>query len=1106
MYSDAVVQRTIRDFEKRNGWTPTFHTVAECDERREYIDSIADVAKSKTGARSYWFWKDDKAPTERRIKEIKRWVQNERFLSFASAEYFVTRYAFIRAANTQIVHFNFRIAQKIFLAFLAECDDMQIAIQLFILKARQLGVSTVTALFFLQRILYIANTYAIMASVQVPQSQKLKNMIDTCQDNLPFWLRVYQTSTKASEPRWTNGSRLSVQAGAQEVGIGQGDSPSCLHICLHPQTLIRLAHGEVREIANVWKGDKVITSTGRIAAVKAAVQSPRPPEVACELSLWGNYSPLIVTRDHPILTPDGFVHAEDLAKGDFVSMPVRWIGYGTKEISIFHRPTGWHGHKETRTTKEQKIALTPEFGWLCGLYLSEGSLHRNVRLPGKPVDSIYFSIHRKERERTEKGIRAVLGGSQKLNCCLSKKSLTATVSFSNAALARWLEENFGCGAEGKKIPDWVFDSGDFIDGLVKGYFEGDGHISPRASEVMGHSISLPLLIQMRDLLASMGIGWSSLYHQPAGLYYGRNCRAQWMLQVSGDASRRLRDRMGWPSAGKIPAPGRSQRALKWRYSPDQKFVYIQVFENRPSFSESFYDLEVDAEEHDFCTIHCCVKNSELGDYTNPKHTLDEGLFPACHQLPSLFMVLEGTGSTATTWQKESWNLYSEGKGRFTAFFIPPACATDLYPPESFLRQHPVPEPWESFVTDRTRKMRRRGELFVRQTPYLYKFLGQHWEMSKEFQWFWQCGYEEAVAKHAEREFLAANAVTPEDAFQSKDDPVFTQETINMVTEAREKSYVSYAVTGRTILMGNENTPYRPNAEDVNEREPEIVLDWEGIDGNEYRWNLIPLKQFDDSTDAACFDRLLIFEPPEHGAEYAISIDTAHGLNTPNEDRCALRVHRYGRGREPDRQVASFNSVRVNAPQTARIAAAIAVLYGTDGNKNVTAGNPLLAKFIIEQVRKPGDECQHQLKIMGFLDHHIMHRYDSKGNIDPNKGTQEGWFTRTYTRSILLYRYVDAVNTGWLVINDPISIRQLATFVRKHSDGRPGRMEHETGQHDDGLFADAMAWTTLHDLENSAQRIQSRWPLEKKVKEAVDGWCSREMLIDGGSSSSLPLGA
>ena len=155
------------------------HSVDECDYMAEEIDKYTTKASSKTGARSYFFWKDDKSPTPATIKKIKRWVANERFLSFASAEYFVTRYAKIRAANTQIVHFDFRIAQKIFFSFLAECDDLQIAIQLFILKARQLGVSTVTALFFLQRILYVANTYAVMASVQVPQSQKLKNMIDT---------------------------------------------------------------------------------------------------------------------------------------------------------------------------------------------------------------------------------------------------------------------------------------------------------------------------------------------------------------------------------------------------------------------------------------------------------------------------------------------------------------------------------------------------------------------------------------------------------------------------------------------------------------------------------------------------------------------------------------------------------------------------------------------------------------------------------------------------------------------------------------------------------------------------------------------------------------
>jgi len=451
---------------------------------------------------------------------------------------------------------------------------------------------------------------------------------------------------------------------------------------------------------------------------------------------------------------------------------------------------------------------------------------------------------------------------------------------------------------------------------------------------------------------------------------------------------------------------------------------------------------------------------------------------------------------ATTWQKESWELYSSGKGRFKAFFIPPACATDLYPPEAWLRQHPLPEPWEQHVTDTTRKMRRRGELFVRSTDYLWKVLGQRWEMPKEFQWFWQCGYEEAVAKHAEREFLAANAVTPNDAFQSKDDPVFTQEAITLVTEAREKSYAAYAVTGRTILMGSDNVPYEPNREAVNPNEPDIILEWKGLDDNEYRWNLVPLRPFDDSTDEACFDKLLIFEEPQPGAEYAIAIDTAGGLNKPNEDRATLSVHKHGHGTGPDIQVASLTSLRVNSPQMSRIAAAVAVLYGTDGSGNITSANPLVVKFIIEQTRKPGDECQSQLKIMGFLDHHIMIRIDKKGNVLQDSGHQEGWWTRAYTRPYLLDRWVDAVNTGWLVLNDPIVIRQLSTFVRKYIGGE-GKTEmiHMQGQHDDNIFASAMGWTTFHELENSAARIQSRWPLTKKVKEALgDAWCTQGMIV------------
>lgn len=715
MYHERVIEDTLRDFARREGWMPEPRSISEVDDFCAYIDSITDVTRNQAGSR--FFWKNDKGPSAARIKWIRRWVENEQFMCFADASYFATRYGRIRDAEERIVHFDFRLAQRIFLAALAECDDLQVAIQLFILKARQLGISTVVALFFLHRILFRSNTYAIMASVSIPQSEKLASMIDTTWSRLPFWLPPGKKTIKAKEPRWYNGSLLSVQAGNQEVGIAQGTTPSCVHI------------------------------------------------------------------------------------------------------------------------------------------------------------------------------------------------------------------------------------------------------------------------------------------------------------------------------------------------------------------------------------------SELGDYTNPKRVLEEGLFPACHPTRSLFMVLEGTGSMATIWQKEKWDYYvaNWGKGgRFKPFFIPPACAGDLYPHKDWLRAKPIPEGWSPI--DRTRKMRRRAELFVRQTDYLSNVLGKHWEMDREFQWYWECLYKEAVASHSENEFLSQYAPTPEDAFQSKDSPVFQPEVIEVVTANRERSYMAYAVTGRTILMGNENIPYQPQPEAVDLRQPDIQLDWEANDGNEYRWTLVPLKHVDDDKDEACFDKLLIFKAPEEGAEYAIGIDTAHGLNQPNEDRSSLTVKKNNHGHEPDEQVAAFTSLRVNSPQMGRIAAAVAVLYGTDGNGNVTSANPLIAKFIIEQTRKAGDECMNQLKIMGFLDHHVMIRLDKKGSIDPNQGHQEGWFTRQYNRSYLLERFIDAVNSGWFILHDPVVIRQLATFMRKYKEHGLAMLEHAVGSHDDNVFSNAMAWTTDHELENTALRIQSRYPIKKKEDAVIDQWCERLMVL------------
>lgn len=727
MYSDSITERVLDDFERDlheqhkkdksiEVWRPKMKSIAQVDELIAYLDSITDMESNSVN--KYYSWKPGKRPYPRRIEWIKRQVLNEQYCCFASAEYFVTRYGRIRNIKEEILRVEYRKAQVIFHKLLADYDERQIAIQLFFLKARQVGVSTIVALYFLHRILFRSNTHAVMASARTQQSEKLGMMIETCAIRLPWWLGPEKKSIKALEPRWENGSALSVQAGSQEVGIAQGSTPTCLHL------------------------------------------------------------------------------------------------------------------------------------------------------------------------------------------------------------------------------------------------------------------------------------------------------------------------------------------------------------------------------------------SEIGDYVAPKKTIEEGLFPAAHQTSALFFVLEGTGSTASPWQKEKWTYYKEnwGKGgRFQPIFIPPCCAPDIYPTSDWLRANPIRENWIPMTE--TLRMKHRAELFVRSTDYLAVEMGARWEMGREYMWSWECGYREAVASHSEKTFLSQNAVTDDDAFQSKFDSVFSDETIHIVSTEREQNYRAYAITGKTILMGQENHPYTPRAEEIDWNMPIIPLQWEANDGITYHWELVPLLSFDDSSDEACFDKLLVFEEPFTGDDTAIGIDTADGLNMPNEDRSYVSVHRGEWGRDRDNQKASFTSIRVNPAQMGRIAAAIGVYFTTDGFGTITGSNPLGPKFIIEQTRKAGDDAQLALKIMGFYDHHGMIRYDNRGPVIESGAHKEGWFTSKWSRPFLLNNFVDAVTTGWLKVNCPVLIRQLKTFIRKEKAGM-SEMIHEVGDHDDAIFGAAMAWLRLHHLDNKAERLSRRYQAPIPIDTSSDSfWADNSVQID-----------
>jgi hypothetical protein len=218
---------------------------------------------------------------------------------------------------------------------------------------------------------------------------------------------------------------------------------------------------------------------------------------------------------------------------------------------------------------------------------------------------------------------------------------------------------------------------------------------------------------------------------------------------------------------------------------------------------------------------------------------------------------------------------------------------------------------------------------------------------------------------------------------------------------------------------------------------------------------------------------LIFKHPEEGQNFSIGIDTADGLGYPDEDRAVCTVLENHKGLERDEEAATFVSNNVNPPQMVTFAACLAAYYGQYYDGRPHTKDPRGCKFIIEQRAKYGDDCQNQLKLMGFFWHHRFHTIDDTV-VRKDKAHKMGWFSNAWSVPLLLNRFTEALQGGWLKISHPTTLRQLKTWVRKTSISGKTKLDHESGKHDDNLRALAMAFFTFHEDDVGPDRQQAKY--------------------------------
>lgn len=223
MFAPEVVAEKLDGFEKEFGWRPVEHSIEEVDSWKKRLEKVFEVRTNGDIIQS-------RGLTERE----ERFIANERSMCAASAYYFLTRYYYIKFKN-KIARFAFRQGQWILWQILCELDRQGVSKMLQILKARQLGISTLAEGIATWEALFIPGVAAQIGSSDGQKTQIMLGMMTLAIDQLPPWLPPTQTRAKVASDRALLefsqiGSLIMVQPGSMRGGMGQGATATFVHL------------------------------------------------------------------------------------------------------------------------------------------------------------------------------------------------------------------------------------------------------------------------------------------------------------------------------------------------------------------------------------------------------------------------------------------------------------------------------------------------------------------------------------------------------------------------------------------------------------------------------------------------------------------------------------------------------------------------------------------------------------------------------------------------------------------------------------------------------------------------------------------------------------
>lgn len=562
----------------------------------------------------------------------------------------------VKTKGGQIVPFMWNRAQRFVHAALEKQLREQNQVRALILKGRQQGISTYVGGRFYQKTTMQHGKQAFIVAHEQKATSNLYNMVRRYHDHNVIPISTGATNAQELIFDLLDGGYKLATAGTKDVG--RSNTAQLLHGCLGAGALVMMADGSLRAIETLEPGDMVRTRRGFEAPVKGISWHP---DSTRELRIAMNGLRLRATDSHKFWTRWGMAALADLRVGDELGFPVREI---TEEIATTRFASELtvraHGGGRSEAAGPESMPLTFELGRMLGLYLAEGHVDLQTKVPHAPA-AVIFACHERELERNTAWVREV-GGFSSLSERSNKGSKTRMTNAYGRQFASFVLRM--CGRNGgKHLPhEWWRMPREFVRGLLVGYLAGDGHCSPeRDRRIQAPSIVPAIAYGMRDVVAALGYGFPSVSFREAGQRGGRNEKAQYTLRITGSAVDAIAPMLGWemPPRSRVVRDTRIQDGYAW----------LAIDSIGEPAAETVWDIEVDHPDHDYCLTQCATSNSEFGFWANAQSHL-AGIGNTIASGLDTEIILESTGNGLGNAFHLMWQDAEAGVGEYQAIFVP----------------------------------------------------------------------------------------------------------------------------------------------------------------------------------------------------------------------------------------------------------------------------------------------------------------------------------------------------------------------------------------------------------------------------------------------------